>query len=233
MKKFLMIAAALAALIFGTIASAQTQINQANIGSFPYTITKPGSYILTSNLVVTTAAADAIDISASNVTLNLNGFSITGAVNCNQTSCNPTGYGYGVDAWGSNVTIENGSISGFYECVYSRYNNIHDLFISNCGYGIDASYASIRHNIISNIYYWPVNGYMSTVSDNTVIFSNNGIYGYRSTVQNNVANGDGAYGIFINGGTAANNTVMGNTTDLYLVNNAVSTKSNGCTAGAC
>jgi hypothetical protein len=63
-----------------------TQINQAHAlaGSitpgdtpgFPVTISVPGSYELTSNLEVPAASAQAIVITASHVTLNLNGFLI-------------------------------------------------------------------------------------------------------------------------------------------------------------
>jgi hypothetical protein len=63
-----------------------TQINQAHAlaGSvtpgdppgFPVTISLPGSYELTSNLEVPAASAHAIEITASHVTVNLNGFLI-------------------------------------------------------------------------------------------------------------------------------------------------------------
>jgi hypothetical protein len=46
------------------------------ITSAPYTISSAGSYYLTTNITVSTG--DAITISASEVTLDLNGFAITG-----------------------------------------------------------------------------------------------------------------------------------------------------------
>jgi hypothetical protein len=54
-------------------------INQSTVtaaGGFPYTISQPGSYKLSGNLVVA-SLANGIQITASNVTLDLNGFSIT------------------------------------------------------------------------------------------------------------------------------------------------------------
>jgi hypothetical protein len=54
-------------------------INQSTVmaaGGFPYTISQPGSYRLSGNLALTTVSA-AIVITASNVTLDLNGFSIS------------------------------------------------------------------------------------------------------------------------------------------------------------
>src|SRR5205085_8172012 len=68
-------------------------INQASViaaGGFPYTITQPGSYKLSSNLIVP-LGKDGIDINAANVTVDLNGFSIMGAALCTgapSPSCN-------------------------------------------------------------------------------------------------------------------------------------------------
>jgi hypothetical protein len=58
--------------------AAKLDIDQASVkseGGFPYKITKPGSYKLTSNLVIP-AGTDGIDILSEDVTLDLNGFSI-------------------------------------------------------------------------------------------------------------------------------------------------------------
>jgi hypothetical protein len=54
-------------------------INQSTVtaaGGFPYSISQPGSYKLSGNLVVP-SGVNGIQITASNVTLDLNGFSIT------------------------------------------------------------------------------------------------------------------------------------------------------------
>jgi hypothetical protein len=75
-------------------------INQATVmaaGGFPYKITQPGSYKLSGNLVVTTAIAEAIVISSDDVTLDLNGFSIScndpGGNGCaNQTKTDGASY---------------------------------------------------------------------------------------------------------------------------------------------
>ncbi len=90
-------------------ASGVILIDQSTVmasGGFPFKITEPGSYQLKGNLVVT-AADTAIAISVGNVTLDLNGFSITGP--------GPTVGLYGVA--NSNavtaVSVRNGTISGF------------------------------------------------------------------------------------------------------------------------
>ena len=76
------------------------------ISSVPFTINQPGSYYLTGNLSFGTAAANAITITASGVTLDLNGFTLS--------STHPTGSGAGVIISGTQrrIRIRNGSITG-------------------------------------------------------------------------------------------------------------------------
>ena len=71
---------------------AQAVINQGNAATgigggdtpgFPVTITNSGSYILSTNRSPPTGV-DAIDITASNVTLDLNGFTIGGYQPCSR-----------------------------------------------------------------------------------------------------------------------------------------------------
>jgi hypothetical protein len=86
---------------------------------FPVTITRPGSYVLTSDLVispVTITTSDGIEIRADDVTLDLNGF----AVRC-VTSVVPRGPCSGQTASadaieiaaGRNVRIANGTVRDF------------------------------------------------------------------------------------------------------------------------
>jgi len=82
---------------------AQSRLVKPGAG-FPIKITKAGSYILNSTLIVGVTLADAIKVSHNNVSINLNGFSIIGPA---------TGTGIGVDAVGmTNVTVSNGSVTG-------------------------------------------------------------------------------------------------------------------------
>src|SRR5947199_9680744 len=64
---------------------------------FPVTISVPGSYKLSGNLTVPDANTDAIVIASSDVTFDLNGFSIIGPVVCSGVGaslvCSPTGSG--------------------------------------------------------------------------------------------------------------------------------------------
>jgi hypothetical protein len=87
---------------------------------FPVTISEPGSYRLTSNLVVRDAVT-VIEITASDVTLDLAGFSIIGPNQCAGTpvACTiPGGNGIGIKAVADtgpspeNVRVSNGTVRG-------------------------------------------------------------------------------------------------------------------------
>ncbi len=238
MKKFLFIALAAAALIFGAVANAQTQINQANISSFPVVITKPGSYILTSNLNVTSTTSNAINIQASNVTLNLNGFSITGPNSCNATSCsgNVSGYGIYASSAYTGTTVENGAVSGFYFDVLLFNGNIHDLALSSSIICLYAFNSTIRHNLVTYCPTYGVYTQFSTVTENSFTLNGTGLYAVNSSVFNNSA-ANNTYGIALSSGVAGANISASNTApsnaDLNLANNALSTKTNACSSGAC
>jgi hypothetical protein len=77
------------------------------ISTAPFTITQPGSYYLTTNVTVSGGAnTNAIFIAASQVTLDLNGFTIS--------SSSPTAKGAGImiGSAHTNIAIFNGSIAG-------------------------------------------------------------------------------------------------------------------------
>ena len=99
------------------------EINQACVATgcfegdtagFPVVIGAAGSYRLTSNLEVPDADTSAVAVNASPVSLDLNGFAISGPTVCSGepvTSCAPTGSGIGVSA-GNGARIYNGTIRG-------------------------------------------------------------------------------------------------------------------------
>lgn len=84
---------------------------------FPVSINVPGSYRLSGNLTLPSAAVWAIEVT-SHVTLDLNGFAILGPVNCAGGSCvtaTATGDGGGIRVIPPsqfNITIRNGTIQG-------------------------------------------------------------------------------------------------------------------------
>ncbi len=84
---------------------------------FPVTISVAGSYRLTSNLTLPDANTDGIDITADNVSIDLNGFAVLGPVTCTGgppvTSCTAvTGAGVGISSASSGTTVVNGKVQG-------------------------------------------------------------------------------------------------------------------------
>lgn len=80
----------------------RVQINQQTIGAFPYTISQPGSYVLTSN-ITGVSGADGIVIASRDVVLDLNGFTVQGVA----------GSTAGIRISGNAVTVVNGRINGW------------------------------------------------------------------------------------------------------------------------
>ena len=74
------------------------------ISAAPFNITQPGSYYLTGNLSVTSGAA--IDIDADNVTLDLNGFTLS------STHATGSGFAIFIDIGHKKIRIRNGHIMG-------------------------------------------------------------------------------------------------------------------------
>jgi hypothetical protein len=98
------------------------KVTPLDMPGFPVTISEPGSYRLAGNLEVPDAATTAIQITADNVTLDLNGFTISGPNVCtpNPTRCTYSGgAGIGVMAVApvgvvspANVAVMNGVVRG-------------------------------------------------------------------------------------------------------------------------
>jgi hypothetical protein len=159
--RFLLAAfAATLALISASTADAQNKapdgailINQSTVlgglagdgFGFPITLTQPGLYRLTSNIVVPDANTTAILITANNVTLDLNGFTISGPTVCvgnPVTSCSPTGGGNGIlveDFRVLNTTVRNGNVDGMGSRAIVIWNGrIERINATNNGFaGID------------------------------------------------------------------------------------------------
>ncbi len=123
-------------------ADGQTLINQATVtaaGGFPYTISQSGSYKLSGNLV-NPVFTNGIVIAASNVTLDLNGFTIS----CTGAPANFETIVYGITAQSSGlsgITIRNGSIRGFWSPIGAavidlNYWTLEDLSLLADGHSL-------------------------------------------------------------------------------------------------
>ncbi len=113
--------------VAGASAQGYIEINQAIVdagGGFPYVISAPGSYQLTGNLTKTAAdgSVPAIEITTSNVVLDLGGFTIAGPGICARNgstgvvTCFDHVPGTGIQESGgnTNIRIRNGSVKGFF-----------------------------------------------------------------------------------------------------------------------
>jgi hypothetical protein len=97
----------------------------------PYSITKPGTYVLLSGLTVKAGTPTGITINApGKVVLNLNGFGI---------GAGEEAEGTGIVVQSSNVTIENGSLSGLY----------NGIFVGNPDIGFNTPFITgfVIHNV--------------------------------------------------------------------------------------
>ena len=113
------------------------------VGGTYITICHSGSYRLAGSLVVP-AGETGISITADNVTLDLNGFSISAAV---------ASHGSGIISNNSDITVENGAINSFVDGIALDYNlsvaSDGDMvegvtFISNAFDGVFISSGSIQ-----------------------------------------------------------------------------------------
>lgn len=185
----------------------ETGCFEGDSAGFPVTIPSPGSYRLTSNLVVSSENLSAILVNANNVGIDLNNFSISGPVVCsgNPVVCTPaSGSGSGV-ARGAGLpfstSVKNGVVTGM---------GNHGVQLGDYG---EVTGLRVRANRVGGI----VVGLSSIVRDNTV--SLNGANGITvnagANVSGNVVFRNGLAGVTgLNGGyLVSNNTVQDNVGD--------------------
>jgi hypothetical protein len=186
--------ALLAICLVGSV-SAQTVISKPL--KFPVKITKSGSYILKSNLAPP-LNVDAIDISANNVTIDLNGFSI---------GANPTlGSVWAISASSSSgVVVRNGQVSGI--CLHLGQSAlVEDVIALNCTV-TDSIAVGANSSVIRSI----ATGGHATGID---CLDSGPTLGSNCLFADDTANGNGTHGIGCqrNGCNFARNTTNGNGT---------------------
>jgi hypothetical protein len=196
-------------------------------GGYPVTITQEGSYRLTGTLTNTNVNVDVVSVTASNVTLDLNGFSVSGPSVCSEgvpVSCTPSGSGRGVAAGNEMVkglTVKNGTVTqiGNAGVVLGKVGRVEDVrVIGAANYGIvgDDGAEIVRCTVeragLEGIRV--VDGSGALVADNTVrgvgtdlvSFTGIGIHVSEGTVRGNVVSG--VWGLVIQ---ASSSLVTGNT----------------------
>ena len=92
---------------------------EGDSSGYPVTITNAGSYRLTGNLATGNVNQTLIEVNASEVSIDLNGFSLIGPVTCsgNPNVCSSSGTGRGITIFSSSnsVSVFNGTVRGMGE----------------------------------------------------------------------------------------------------------------------
>ena len=184
-------------------------------GSSEFLITQPGSYYLTTN-VVGVSSLHGINISANNVTLDLNGFSLQGSSSAFDAIYIHAGY--------TNVTVRNGNISG--------WNNASSAY----GYGLECYATDVileRLNVSANRYGIYLDGYGVVRDCNCYSSSSTGIYVVTGTVSGCVALNNVNYGIeVVNNCTVKDCTSDNNYAGIYVVGSDSLITGNTCSGNS-
>ncbi len=240
--------AASAGAVDGTIDINMAVVNEGGSSSpcgstagFPCVINSSGSYRLTGNLTVP-ASKDGIDVNVSQVTIDLNGFSITGP---GSSSSIPLG----INATNQfTVTVANGSVDGFGTGVMTGvFGIVRNLHADGNGSGINVGQASLVEGCTANnaingilagnnsrIHGCTINnapsagvdaiscGSACAISENTVNgFETNGITATAGCVISGNTVGSNGVGINCTSGCLiSGNTIGGNTTQGIFANDA-------------
>lgn len=133
---------------------AQTAVGGGKGGtSFPIVLGQPGSYKLAGNLTVP-LGVNAIEVAASNVTIDLNGYTITGPVVCTggywTMSCTTGGKGIvQTDGNAMNTTVRNGTVRGFTTAIHlGNAALVEDVTVTaNGSFGLIAQEGSLVRNV--------------------------------------------------------------------------------------
>lgn len=212
MNRFLDIRAGLVVL-FGGIAfcgtatadDGQIEINQLCVTAgcfagddpgFPIEINNPGSYVLTSDLVVP-GGDNGIRVFADDVRLDLVGHAISGPVSCtgDNPDCTPTTTGIGITGATESVAVINGVVKGF----------------GNDCLGFSGEGLLLRDLTVSDCRNAGINSTASGIVESVLVFNNGGIGAFLDTdirVRDSVFKNNGALGIRL--GICSGNLLLSN-----------------------
>lgn len=232
-----------AALASAGVAQAQTLLGGGKTPpTFPIVISQPGNYKLAGNLVVPVGSSGIV-IQANDVTLDLNGFAVSGPVVCTYTSslaCNMTAAPVtGILADGSNVVVRNGTVRGFQgNALTIRQNSVaEDLaLIGNASRAVRAEKGSTLRNVRA-----VMNAGGGIEGDGVrveaALASRNGVFGINvfggSLVLSSMATENGGVGLGLNVGSAVQQSVFYGNLGGSWYGNGVSMGNNLCQGTPC
>lgn len=211
---------AISAMIFvaanqASAVDGQIKIAQTSSTTFPIVINKSGSYVLTTNLVVSGPDVNGINIEVNDVTLDLNGHKIQGP---------GTGTGNGIYAENKySITLRNGRVWGFGRGIFLE-SSVQHPSLRGAGHLIEGIQA--LNNMSSGIYIHAgtVIDCIANNNENTGIFAynamlvnctannngGNGIHAGYSMVSNSSSNYNEGHGIYVDSSTAKENNARNN-----------------------
>ncbi|MEO5916137.1 MAG: right-handed parallel beta-helix repeat-containing protein [Luteolibacter sp.] len=190
-----------------------TQIEpRTPIETLPFTISTSGSYYFTKNLQFTAASGDAISITTGNVTLDLNGFTLS-------STAPVTGKGISTGNELSNISIKNGIIAGNTVVTISGSPRIWTPSLAGFTNGVYSSANDTRNLTVDNL---QVSGCRGTgiytalgKVTNCSAQSNggSGINAFMGSVANSIGTSNGAFGVSAYNGSIAASTGNSNASD--------------------
>jgi hypothetical protein len=199
-------------------------ITPGDAPGFPVTISQPGSYRLSSNLILPDANTNAIEITAEYVTLDLNGFSIIGPVVCSSDPaiCPAPTQQTGISAQAASpglpgpkgTRILNGTVKGMGATgivLTGIGSSVEKVVASqNASGGLLVAGRVINSSAVFNGTFgvFAITVLDSTATDNHTV----GIQldGSGGVAIGNIASFNGTFGISIPNGSAFNNTIVRN-----------------------
>lgn len=255
----------------GLAADGLKEINQACVSAgcfagdapgFPVQITEPGGYVLTSTLDVTGLPGPedvtVIDVTATRVTIDMNGYGLIGPTVCSGAplNCSPLGSGRGIAALGAGdqVIVRNGFVEGMglagVACTESC--TIIDVHAKNNGdTGLSAGTIRNSSSNGNGVAGMIANG---VISDSIAIGNRfTGIAGQEAVLMRVRANGNGSngvacidcnlidsvssrnggFGVFFSGQSAFGGNLFIQNTNGSISGTAIETKPNRCGATVC
>ena len=213
MKKLFMAIMVMTFLGIGMVWAGDGQID---IATLPYTISKPGSYIVTRDLTLTTLDTSGITITTGSVTLDLNGHALRGP----GKTAGVGGCGIILSGPMSDLIIRNGIVCEWRADGVNVANADNSQVENICSHsnglgGIEAGYGSkvTGNTCLSNGNNGILSGVSNIIGNTCRLNGNTGIaVSAASTIINNTCTYNGGYGIAgLYGSTITNNTCLGNT----------------------
>ena len=200
----------------------QTGCFAGDTPGYPVSVTQPGSYRLTSNLVQPDAATSVILATANDVSIDLGGFEISGPFLCpgNPANCLAAGNSYAVDANGvSGASVTNGAVRGTARGIllgdHCVVRDVRVVETTNSGIFVGAGCAISRVVVARNGNHGVSLTQGTVTVTDSAAYDNEGSgfsFGLNATITGSSARRNGGNGILGNAGTQVSNCVASDNT---------------------